>query len=108
VAFSIAGWQYYNGEELIDEIHEQTWGTEKPPVQLQPEPTNTYDEYAVSVYWRGTKLGYVPRTHNEEIAVLLALGRELDARIMEVGSRRPNGWRPVQVWVEIVTDGRIE
>lgn len=108
VTFNITGWQYYNGEKLIDEIREQTWGAEKPPVQLQPEPENMYDEYAVSIYWGGNKLGYVPRTHNEEIAVLLALGRELEARIMTVGSRRSDGWYPVRVWVEIVTDRRIE
>lgn len=108
VTFNIAGWQYYNGERLIDEIHEQAWGVEKPIVQLQHEPKNEYDEYAVSIHWgqpsKDNKLGYVPRSHNEEIAVLLALGRRLEAKIMTVGSARPNGWRPVQVWVELITD----
>ena len=108
VTFNIAGWQHYNGERLIDEIREQVWGAEKPIVQLQHEPKNEYDEYAVSIHWgqpsKDNELGYVPRSHNEEIAVLLALGRRLEAKIMTVGSARPNGWRPVQVWVELITD----
>lgn len=108
VAFTIAGWQYYNGQRLIDDIIEQVWGIEKPLVQLQHEPSNEYDEYAVSIHWGypsvESKLGYVPRDRNEEIAVLLALGAQLEARIITVGSLNSSGWRPVNVRVALVAD----
>lgn len=113
VIFNIAGWQYYNGERFIDEIFERVWGEEKPLAQMQHEPENEYDEYAVSIHWgqpsQDNKLGYIPRKYNEEIAVLLALGRRLEARVIAVGSfRRPSGWRRVEVQVELVSDWRIE
>lgn len=41
-------------------------------------------------------------SRNEEIALLLTLGRKLEATIMTVGSSpRPDGWRPVQIRVQL-------
>ncbi len=113
VIFNIAGWQYYSGEKLIDELFERSWGEEKPLAQLQHELDNEYDEYAVAIHWGqptpDSKLGYVPRRYNEEIAILLALGRRLEARVIAVGSSlQPSGWRRVEVRVELITDRRIE
>jgi len=111
VLFNITGWQYYTGEGFIDELLLGSWREDKPFVELQHEPRNEYDEYAVSIHWGApspeNKLGYVPRAHNEEIAVLLALGRTLEARIITVGSPRPSGWRPVEVSVRLMTNGGI-
>lgn len=108
VTFDIAGWQYSEGETVVDELVGIVIGIDKPEVELQLEPRNLYDEYAVEIYWRSCKLGYVPRVHNEEIALLLVLGRVLRARIMMIESQRFSGWRPVQVMVELITEGDIE
>jgi hypothetical protein len=102
VLFNVAGWRHYDGEAIIDRLREEGWRADKPLVQLRLEAGNLYDEYAVEIYWLGNKLGYVPRSNNEEIALLLALGRTLQAKIMTVGSRRSSGWRPVEVMVELV------
>jgi hypothetical protein len=102
VTFNVAGWRHYDGEAVVDRLREQVWRAEKPAVQLRLEARNLYDEYAVEIYWVENKLGYVPRSNNEEIALLLALGRALQAKLMTIGSRQPSGWRPVEVLVELL------
>ncbi|MEA3348070.1 MAG: HIRAN domain-containing protein, partial [Pseudomonadota bacterium] len=52
--FSVAGFQYYAGMQLISLLH-PTAG-----LNLIAEPENQHDEYAVRIEWRGQKLGYVP------------------------------------------------
>lgn len=50
-------------------------------LSLTAESDNPHDPDAVAVYWRGTKLGYLPRTENLVAARLLARRRSLSARI---------------------------
>lgn len=50
-------------------------------LRLQPERDNPHDPDAVAVYWRGAKLGYLPRGENLVAARLLARHRSLSARI---------------------------
>ncbi|MFC2053158.1 DEAD/DEAH box helicase [Chloroflexota bacterium] len=103
--FYLAGWQYYRGEQYLGEILEKI-DTDTAFVYFIHEPENDYDEYAVSVHWadpatEDNKIGYVPREHNEEIAELLVLGRDLSARINLIDPIRPNRWRPVRVLVTL-------
>jgi helicase len=100
-AFNIAGWQYYEGEQVAADLAQQLLASGGARVALRHEPDNEYDEYAVIIVWENgpvsVKLGYVPRTHNEEIAVLLALGSPLEAWIAQMGQSAREGWRAVQV-----------
>lgn len=50
-------------------------------LSLQPERDNPHDPDAVAIYWRGAKLGYLPRSENLVAARLLARRRSLSARI---------------------------
>ena len=50
-------------------------------LNLQPERDNPHDPDAVAVFWRGVKLGYLPRSENLVAARLLARRRSLSARI---------------------------
>jgi len=50
-------------------------------LELAREPDNPYDPNAVSVSWRGRKLGYVPRHENAALAWGLDRGASLVARI---------------------------
>lgn len=53
-------------------------------VDLIAEPGNPYDEFAVRVVRRdGTMLGYVPRAANRPVAELLAVGRRVEAVVVE-------------------------
>ena len=51
------------------------------PLNLTAEQDNPHDAQAVAVYWRGRKLGYLPRTENLVVARLLARQRTMGARI---------------------------
>jgi len=73
----IAGFAYYDGLDVIDQLR---LGTK---VSLQSEPENPYDPEAVAIYYKGLKLGYVPRYKNAMLSQLLYFGhgKILQARI---------------------------
>jgi len=61
----------------------QLWSTltRGSRLTLQAERDNPHDHDAVAVYWRGAKLGYLPRTENLVASRLLSRRRNLSARI---------------------------
>lgn len=61
----------------------QVWSalSQGSSLNLQPEHDNPHDPEAVAVFWRGIKLGYLPRGENLVAARLLARHRSLSARI---------------------------
>ena len=58
----LAGFQYYGAKILWDEMREGD------ALALIREPDNRHDPFAVRVEWRGTKLGYLPRAENRDVA----------------------------------------
>ena len=67
-SFHIAGFTYWNGLEVFDELKIGT------KLQLEAEPTNGHDPNAVKILFKETMLGYIPRESNEEISKFLQLG----------------------------------
>jgi len=57
------------------------------PLKLVREAENPSDADAVAVYWRGRKLGYLPRGENLMAACLLDRRRGLTARIQGLAPR---------------------
>jgi hypothetical protein len=57
------------------------------PLDLVREADNATDADAVAVYWRGRKLGYLPRGENLMAASLLDRRRGLSARIQRLAPR---------------------
>ncbi len=57
------------------------------PLDLVREADNDSDAAAVAVYWRGRKLGYLPRGENLMAACLLDRRRGLSARIQRLAPR---------------------
>ena len=60
------------------------------PIALRREPTNTYDDKAVEVLWRGhgtdstfLKVGYVPKPLAQAIFALIQAGYDLHAEVTE-------------------------
>lgn len=76
----IAGFSYYDGLDVIDNL------TIGAPVTLRSEPDNPYDPDAVAIYFRGTKLGYVPRAKNGYLSNLLYFGHS-DIFDVKINSR---------------------
>jgi hypothetical protein len=70
-------------------------------LELAREPDNPYDASAISVQWRGHKLGYVPRAQNAALAWALDRGENLDARVSRLRQHRnPRSRVEFEVYVE--------
>ena len=69
-------------------------------LELGREPDNPHDAAAVSVSWRGRKLGYVPRHSNAALARAMDRGEHFRARISRL-AEHPNPARRVEFEVFI-------
>lgn len=67
---NIAGQSHWDIAEVFGEL--------KPgsKLKLKAESVNPYDPNAVAVYYKGVKIGFVPRAQNETISLLLAYGHK--------------------------------
>jgi hypothetical protein len=72
------------------------------PLDLVREAENTADPDAVAVYWRGRKLGYLPRGENLMAASLLDRRRDLGARIQRLAPRAEHNRR---LCIEVLLHG---
>ena len=71
----LAGYRYHAANAVFDDLRV---GDE---LQLVRESQNPHDGNAISVSWRGHKLGYVPRRENGALAWALDRGEPVRARI---------------------------
>lgn len=70
-------------------------------LKLEREPGNVHDAGAISVQWRGQKLGYVPRAQNAALAWAMDRGESLDARVSRLQPHRnPRKRIEFEVYVE--------
>lgn len=66
------------------------------PVELRREPDNPYDRYAIGIWWKNYKLGYVPAVENVALAGLMDAGIALEARISKL-TQKP--YREVEITI---------
>lgn len=64
----IAGFAYYDGMDVLKKLKVGKYLT------LQAEPDNCYDHEAVAVYYKKTKLGYLPTDSNKLFSQFLLTG----------------------------------
>ena len=78
--FQIAGFRYYDGLEVIDEL------VVGSSVDLIAEAENPYDPEAIAVYYKGLKVGYMPRKQNQILSSFLyfGYGNIFEAKILYV------------------------
>ena len=76
----IAGFSHWEGCLVINEL--------KPGAKLNlvRDAHNPFDPRAVAIYYGDTKLGYIPKNHNEDISTFLDMGHTdlFDARVQSV------------------------
>jgi hypothetical protein len=77
--FHLAGFASHAGIDVFDKLKIGTW------LRIEAEPDNQFDSYAVAVYYRENKIGYIPASHNQLIYKLLTNGY---ANIFEVRINR--------------------
>jgi hypothetical protein len=90
----LAGFRYHAAAEVWQELRVGD------PLELRREPDNPHDANAVSVCWRGRKLGYLPRRENAAAAWGLDRGQALRARISRLAPH-PNPARRIEVEVYV-------
>jgi len=88
----LAGFRYHAAAEVW---HELRVGDR---LELRREADNAHDANAVSVCWRGHKLGYLPRRDNAAASWSLDRGQQLNARISKL-AQHPNPARRIEVEV---------
>lgn len=99
--FHIAGFTYWDGLEVFDELK---IGTE---LTLEVEPNNGHDPNAVKILFRETMLGYIPRGENEEISKFLQLGHS-DLFSVKISRINPETHTEKQISVTIKINKRTE
>jgi hypothetical protein len=75
--FYVAGYTYYNGEQIEDSL------LEGKIVTFKREPGCLYDAKAVEIYAGRKKLGYIPKKDNTLIAALLDQGITVKGKIQK-------------------------
>lgn len=92
----LAGFQFYDGKALWNEMKAGD------ALTLVREADNPYDANAVRVEWNGTKLGYIPRRENADVARQMDRGAPVKARIVKLTEAR-NPWARVlfEVYVDL-------
>ena len=91
----LAGFRYYAGETLWQEMRE---GDRLTLVRYADNP---HDGNAIRVECRGQKLGYLPRAENRAVAAAMDGGEAVDARIARLRQHR-NPWQRVLIEVFVV------
>jgi hypothetical protein len=66
--FHIAGFGYWDGCEAFEHLKIGT------KLDLVREEDNAFDPYAVAIYYKDLKLGFIPRESNKEISKYLDMG----------------------------------
>jgi hypothetical protein len=86
---ALAGFRYHAAAELWPAL------VVGDALELERERANPHDPNAVSLSWRGRKLGYVPRRENAALAWALDRGQPLRARISRL-TQHPNPARRIE------------
>jgi len=90
---TLAGFRHHDAPLLWRALHPGA------PLDLMRESDNASDADAVAVYWRGRKIGYLPRGENLMAASLLDHHRPLNARIQRLA---PRAERNRRLWLEVL------
>lgn len=94
--FHVAGFQHYDGALVFDQL---SVGTK---LDMVPESDNPHDPNAIELRFEGTKLGYVPGSENELMAVMAFYGHAdvFEARVIQVDPEAAP-WQQVRVGIYV-------
>ena len=77
--FHVAGFTFYDGVDVFNKLKVGK------KVKFKLEEDNKWDPRAVVIYFKGAKIGFVPRTENRIFYKLLKVGiTQFEARIQKV------------------------
>jgi hypothetical protein len=99
--FHIAGFTYHDGVDVFGELK---IGTQ---LNMIVEPDNKHDIYAVAIYFKDHKLGYIPRGNNKFISKFLNFGHT-DIFEMKINRISPEEHPERQIGVVVKIKSRNE
>ena len=70
-----AGTSFRKLDKVVDDLKETVH------LEMKREGKNEFDEFAVALWFRDTKVGYIPRQKNEVLARLMDAGKQFYASI---------------------------
>lgn len=88
----IAGFRYHEGFEITAYLLPGEW------LDLIAEQDNPHDPHAVRIEHHKSRVGYVPRAHNERVSAWLRQRMVVRARIITVDWERP-AWEAVRILI---------
>lgn len=92
----VAGFQYYNGPSLISSLKEGDL------IDLEREPNNPYDKFAIAVYYNKEKLGFIPAKENKMLSRLIdSEAIEIFAEITHVEAKA-SSWESISVAIYLL------
>lgn len=96
VTFNIAGFQFWDGADVLAELKPGTRLT------LAPEFDNPHDPNALALYYGHTKLGFVPAEHNELAATMVYYGHSevFEFVVLQVAPEN-SPWNQVRVALRV-------
>lgn len=103
INFDIAGFTYWDGTLAFQEL---IIGTK---LQLRREEDNKFAPYAVAIYYKDYKLGFIPRDKNKEISKLCEQGYTgiFDARINRISQdEHPENQIGVIIYIKKCNDNK--
>lgn len=97
----VAGFSFAEGVFVFDQLKiwvdlELVYEPENPYY----EPENPYDAHAIALYFKKTKIGYIPRANNKEISKLLEAGYG-DILLAKVSRVSPQEHPENQIWITV-------
>ena len=96
---NVAGFSHWNGFTVLGKLRPGS------KLRLKAEFDNPYDPNAVAVYYKKTKIGFVPRRQNYLVAQLIRFGHKdvLEAYVTNVDLQATP---EQQVWMTIMVRDR--
>jgi len=71
-------------------------------LSLVPEPDNPYDRYAVAIFKKEKRVGYIPKTNSRIVASIIENGSKVHARVRYFDKHK-DPWD--RVWVSVWMEG---
>jgi hypothetical protein len=91
----LSGCQYHRAEGVWDFLRIGE------ALRLVREPLNQHDPNAIAVYFKNDRLGYVPRSENRALAVMMDHGEEIRGHVTRL-INDADPWRRLRFRVELI------
>ena len=99
--FHVAGFTFYDGVDVFNKLKVGK------KVKFKLEEDNKWDPRAVAIYFKDSKIGFIPRTENRIFYKLLKVGiTQFKARIQKIDPQQHTE-RQVEIVVHLVSKEEV-